>query len=94
MAYILLLNPQIHSGEDVTGATRPRAGLNTATALAAAVSTLLMGLIGRVPLVLAAGLSVSGVLAAQAVPRVVQIPNPGRPHRRPGAPVNLGSSTS
>jgi AGZA family xanthine/uracil permease-like MFS transporter len=70
MAYILLLNPLILSGEDAAGHTLPRAGLITATALAAAVSTLLMGLVGRVPLVLAAGLSVSGVLAAQAVPQM------------------------
>jgi xanthine/uracil/vitamin C permease (AzgA family) len=70
MAYILLLNPLILSGPDAAGHTLPRADLITATALAAAVSTLLMGLVGRVPLVLAAGLSVSGVLAAQAVPQM------------------------
>lgn len=70
MAYILLLNPLILSGEDVTGATLGQRALITATALAAAVTTLLMGLVGRVPLALAAGLSVSGVLASQVVPRM------------------------
>lgn len=41
----------------------------TATAFAAAVTTLLMGFVGKVPLALAAGLSVSGVLASQVAPR-------------------------
>ncbi|WP_446042123.1 NCS2 family permease, partial [Streptomyces sp. SID1121] len=68
MAYILLLNPLILSGEDVAGDTLARSALITATALAAALTTLLMGFFGKVPLALAAGLSVSGVLAAQVVP--------------------------
>lgn len=70
MAYILLLNPLILSGEDVAGATLGRQALITATALAAAVSTLLMGVFGRVPLALAAGLSVSGVVASQVAPQM------------------------
>ncbi len=68
MAYILLLNPLILSGEDAAGHTLTQKGLITATALAAAVSTLLMGFVGRVPLALAAGLSVSGVIASQVAP--------------------------
>jgi AGZA family xanthine/uracil permease-like MFS transporter len=64
MAYILLLNPLIPCGEDAAGQTLPRAGPITATALSAAAATLLMGLVGKAPLVLAAGLSVSGVLSA------------------------------
>lgn len=68
MAYILLLNPLILSGKDVAGDTLGRQALITATAFAAAFTTLLMGLFGRVPLALAAGLSVSGVLASQVVP--------------------------
>ncbi|MYV57876.1 NCS2 family permease [Streptomyces sp. SID3212] len=68
MAYILLLNPLILSGEDVAGDTLARSALITATALAAALTTLLMGFFGKVPLALAAGLSVSGVLAGQVVP--------------------------
>ncbi|MFK0252241.1 NCS2 family permease [Streptomyces sp. NPDC090445] len=68
MAYILLLNPLILSGKDVAGDTLSQKALITATAFAAALTTLLMGFIGKVPLALAAGLSVSGVLASQVVP--------------------------
>jgi AGZA family xanthine/uracil permease-like MFS transporter len=70
MAYILLLNPLLLSGADVEGHKLSQAALVTATALAAAVSTLLMGLFGKVPLALAAGLSVSGVLATQVAPHM------------------------
>ncbi|KQX86215.1 NCS2 family permease [Streptomyces clavifer] len=68
MAYILLLNPLILGGEDVDGRLLSQPGLITATALAAATTTLLMGFVGKVPLALAAGLSVSGVLASQVAP--------------------------
>ncbi|MFD7973084.1 NCS2 family permease [Streptomyces clavifer] len=68
MAYILLLNPLILGGEDVDGRLLGQPGLITATALAAAATTLLMGFVGKVPLALAAGLSVSGVLASQVAP--------------------------
>ncbi|MEU1213055.1 NCS2 family permease [Streptomyces sp. NPDC005791] len=68
MAYILLLNPLILGGKDVDGQVLGQSGLITATALAAAATTLLMGFVGRVPLALAAGLSVSGVLASQVAP--------------------------
>ncbi|MDX3063346.1 MULTISPECIES: NCS2 family permease [Streptomyces] len=68
MAYILLLNPLILGGEDVDGRLLSQPGLITATALAAAATTLLMGFVGKVPLALAAGLSVSGVLASQVAP--------------------------
>jgi AGZA family xanthine/uracil permease-like MFS transporter len=68
MAYILLLNPLILSGKDAAGDTLGRQALITATAFAAALTTLLMGFVGRVPLALAAGLSVSGVLSSQVVP--------------------------
>lgn len=70
MCYILLLNPLILSGPDSTRHTLDHAGLITATALAAAVSTLLMGFVGKVPLALAAGLGVSGVLATQVAPHM------------------------
>lgn len=70
MAYILLLNPLILNGEDVAGNVLSQPGLITATAFAAAATTLLMGFIGKVPLALAAGLSVSGVLASQVVPQM------------------------
>ncbi|MFI8007447.1 NCS2 family permease [Streptomyces sp. NPDC086010] len=68
MAYILLLNPLILGGKDVDGRLLGQSGLITATALAAAATTLLMGFVGKVPLALAAGLSVSGVLASQVAP--------------------------
>ncbi|MFI6944040.1 NCS2 family permease [Streptomyces sp. NPDC050418] len=68
MAYILLLNPLILGGPDVDGNKLSQPALITATALAAAVTTLAMGFIGKVPLALAAGLSVSGVMATQVVP--------------------------
>ncbi|EME97884.1 NCS2 family permease [Streptomyces mobaraensis NBRC 13819 = DSM 40847] len=70
MSYIVLLNPLILSGKDASGHTLGHAALITATALAAAVCTLLMGLVGKVPLALAAGLGVSGVLAGQVVPHM------------------------
>ncbi|GGX94153.1 NCS2 family permease [Streptomyces minutiscleroticus] len=70
MAYILLLNPLILSGKDVAGDTLGQRALITATAFAAALTTLLMGVVGRVPLALAAGLSVSGVLSSQVVPQM------------------------
>ncbi|WP_149547100.1 NCS2 family permease [Streptomyces marokkonensis] len=70
MAYILLLNPLILSGQDAAGNTLGRNALITATAFAAALTTLLMGFAGKVPLALAAGLSVSGVLASQVVPEM------------------------
>ncbi|MEU4657620.1 NCS2 family permease [Streptomyces sp. NPDC023723] len=68
MAYILLLNPLILSGKDAAGDTLAAQALITATAFAAALTTLLMGFVGKVPLALAAGLSVSGVLASQVAP--------------------------
>ncbi|MET8096434.1 NCS2 family permease [Streptomyces sp. NPDC005236] len=70
MAYILLLNPLILSGKDVAGDALGQKALITATAFAAASTTLLMGFVGKVPLALAAGLSVSGVLSSQVVPQM------------------------
>jgi AGZA family xanthine/uracil permease-like MFS transporter len=68
MAYILLLNPLILSGKDIGGDVLSQKALITATAFAAALTTLLMGFVGKVPLALAAGLSVSGVISSQVVP--------------------------
>lgn len=70
MCYILLLNPLLLSGPDVAGHRLGHAALITATALAAAVSTLLMGFFGKVPLALAAGLSVAGVISTQVAPHM------------------------
>jgi adenine/guanine/hypoxanthine permease len=70
MAYIILLNPVILSVPDATGARLDPAELATATAFAAAATTLVMGLLGNVPLALAAGLSVSAVVAFQVAPEM------------------------
>lgn len=67
MAYILLLNPVLLSGKDALGNTLDSPEVITATALAAAVTTLVMGVVGKVPLALAAGLSVSAVLGTQVI---------------------------
>src|SRR5262249_21707247 len=69
MAYIVLLNPLIlGASADITGAKLDPAQVTTATALAAAVMTILMGLVGNAPLALAAGLGVNGVVAFQMAP--------------------------
>ncbi|MEV4316298.1 NCS2 family permease [Actinocrispum sp. NPDC049592] len=69
MAYIVLLNPLILSASaDITGARLDPGQVTTATALAAAVMTILMGLIGNAPLALAAGLGVNGIVAFQMAP--------------------------
>ncbi|WP_214326764.1 NCS2 family permease [Nonomuraea sediminis] len=69
MAYIILLNPIILGGaHDVTGAKLTIAQLTTSTALAAAVSTLLMAFVGNAPFALAAGLGLNAVVAYQAAP--------------------------
>ncbi|NUW31520.1 NCS2 family permease [Nonomuraea sp. SMC257] len=69
MAYIVLLNPIILAGaHDVTGARLTIVQLTTATALAAAVSTLLMAFVGNAPFGLAAGLGLNAVVAYQAAP--------------------------
>ncbi|HUR02195.1 MAG TPA: solute carrier family 23 protein, partial [Nonomuraea sp.] len=69
MAYIILLNPIILAGaRDITGARLSIAQLTTSTALAAAISTLLMAFIGNAPFGLAAGLGLNAVVAYQAAP--------------------------
>ncbi|KUJ70939.1 MFS transporter [Streptomyces albus subsp. albus] len=71
MCYILLLNPVIlGTVEDVDGSRLDHAGLVTATAFAAALCTLLMGFVGKVPLALAAGLNVSATMVGQVVPHM------------------------
>ncbi|WP_327583401.1 NCS2 family permease [Nonomuraea sp. NBC_00507] len=71
MAYIILLNPIILAGaKDVTGARLSIAELTTSTALAAAVTTLLMAFIGNAPFGLAAGLGLNAVVAYQAAPHM------------------------
>ncbi|MEV4472960.1 NCS2 family permease [Nonomuraea salmonea] len=71
MAYIILLNPIILAGaRDVTGARLSIVELTTSTALAAAISTLLMAFVGNAPFGLAAGLGLNAVVAYQAAPRM------------------------
>ncbi|MFC4059675.1 NCS2 family permease [Planomonospora corallina] len=71
MAYIILLNPIILAGAaDVTGARLSIPQLTTATALVAAVSTLLMAVVGNAPFGLAAGLGLNAVVAYQAAPHM------------------------
>ncbi|QFY08110.1 NCS2 family permease [Nonomuraea phyllanthi] len=71
MAYIVLLNPIILAGAtDGTGARLSIAQLTTSTALAAAVSTLLMAVVGNAPFGLAAGLGLNAVVAYQAAPHM------------------------
>ncbi|MEW2624920.1 NCS2 family permease [Streptomyces sp. NPDC048106] len=71
MAYIIVLNPIIlGSAKDMYGHHLDNAQLVTATALTAAFSTLLMGVIGNVPIALAAGLGVNSVVALQLAPRM------------------------
>jgi AGZA family xanthine/uracil permease-like MFS transporter len=69
MSYIVLLNPLIlGASADITGARLTIAEITTATALAAGVMTVLMGLVGNAPLAIAAGLGVNGVVAFQMAP--------------------------
>jgi AGZA family xanthine/uracil permease-like MFS transporter len=69
MAYIVVLNPIIlSSGVDKLGHHLSVPQLVTATALVAAVMTAIMGIAGNVPLAIAAGLGLNGVLAFQIAP--------------------------
>ncbi|WP_329411166.1 NCS2 family permease [Streptomyces sp. NBC_00704] len=71
MAYIIVLNPIIlSSAEDMYGHHLDSGQLVTATCVTAAFTTLLMGVIGNVPIALAAGLGVNSVVALQLAPRM------------------------
>ncbi|HET9383047.1 MAG TPA: NCS2 family permease [Streptomyces sp.] len=71
MAYIVVLNPIIlGSAKDIYGHQLDNGQLVTATALTAALTTLLMGVVGNVPIALAAGLGVNSVVALQLAPRM------------------------
>ncbi|MEW2631892.1 NCS2 family permease [Streptomyces sp. NPDC048389] len=71
MAYILVLNPIIlGSAKDMYGHQLDGGQLVTATVVTAAFSTLLMGVIGNVPIALAAGLGVNTVVALQLAPQM------------------------
>ncbi|MFD0314188.1 NCS2 family permease [Streptomyces flavalbus] len=69
MAYILVLNPIIlGSAEDKYGHHLDAVQLTTATALVAAVMTVIMGVGGNLPIALAAGLGLNAVVAFQIAP--------------------------
>ncbi|MFG2516957.1 NCS2 family permease [Streptomyces sp. NPDC048584] len=69
MAYILVLNPLVlGSAKDRFGAQLDAVQLTTATALVAAVMTVIMGVAGNLPLALAAGLGLNAVVAFQIAP--------------------------
>jgi AGZA family xanthine/uracil permease-like MFS transporter len=71
MAYIIVLNPIIlGSAKDMYGHHLAGGQLVTATAVTAAFTTLLMGVVGNVPIALAAGLGVNSVVALQLAPRM------------------------
>ncbi|WP_226966837.1 NCS2 family permease [Streptomyces phaeolivaceus] len=71
MAYIIVLNPIIlSSAKDMYGHQLDYGQLVTATVITAAFTTLLMGVIGNVPIALAAGLGVNTVVALQLAPRM------------------------
>jgi AGZA family xanthine/uracil permease-like MFS transporter len=66
MAYIVVLNPIILSGADIDGNTLPFASVAAVTALVAGVMTILMGVVGRYPFALAAGLGINAIVAVYA----------------------------
>jgi adenine/guanine/hypoxanthine permease len=71
MAYIIVLNPIIlGAGTDKFGHQLENTELVTATALMAGLTTLLMGMIGNVPIALAAGLGINAVVSLQLAPKM------------------------
>ncbi|PWW21498.1 AGZA family xanthine/uracil permease-like MFS transporter [Geodermatophilus normandii] len=66
MAYIVVLNPIILSGTDVTGASLPFGAVAAVTALVAGALTVLMGVVGRYPFALATGLGINAIVAVFA----------------------------
>lgn len=69
MCYIVLLNPLIlGAAADITGAKLSIEAITTATALAAAVTTVMMGVVGNAPLALASGLGINAIVAFQLAP--------------------------
>src|SRR3712207_8309088 len=66
MAYIVVLNPIILSGADVSGNELPFAGVAAVTALIAGVMTILMGVVGRYPFAVATGLGINAIVAVFA----------------------------
>ncbi|WP_431935999.1 NCS2 family permease [Micromonospora sp. RP3T] len=71
MAYIVVLNPLILGGaEDADGRTLAIPALAAATALVAGLMTILMGVVARFPIALAAGLGVNALVAFEIAPQM------------------------
>ena len=71
MAYIVILNPIILSGApDVDGNTLDFTAVGAVTALAAAIMTILFGLVSRLPMAFAAGLGINAFVAFSVVGEV------------------------
>ncbi|TSB22113.1 NCS2 family permease [Streptomyces benahoarensis] len=71
MAYIIVLNPIIlGAGVDKYGHHLDNGQLVTATALMAGLSTVLMGVVGNVPIAIAAGLGINAVVSLQLAPKM------------------------
>ncbi|MBU2667621.1 NCS2 family permease [Actinoplanes bogorensis] len=71
MAYIVVLNPLIlGNGVDGDGAKLAIPALAAGTALVAGVMTILMGVVARFPLALAAGLGVNALIAFEIAPEM------------------------
>jgi AGZA family xanthine/uracil permease-like MFS transporter len=71
MAYIVVLNPLILAGGvDADDQKLPITALAAGTALVAGVITILMGVVGRFPLALAAGLGVNALVAYEIAPEM------------------------
>ena len=69
MAYIVVLNPIIlASAHDKTGAHLSFGQLTAATALVAGVMTILMGVVGKFPIGIAAGMGLNGFVAYTLAP--------------------------
>ncbi|MFI1191698.1 NCS2 family permease [Micromonospora sp. NPDC020750] len=71
MAYIVVLNPLILGGAvDGDGKKLSIPALAAATALVAGLMTILMGVVGRFPMALAAGLGVNALVAYEIAPQM------------------------
>ncbi|HZN20437.1 MAG TPA: NCS2 family permease [Micromonosporaceae bacterium] len=72
MAYIVVLNPLILGGvaADADGVHLDQAQLAAATALVAGLMTIVMGVVGRFPLALAAGLGINALVAFEIAPEM------------------------
>jgi AGZA family xanthine/uracil permease-like MFS transporter len=66
MAYIVVLNPIILSGADISGNTLPFGGVAAVTAMIAGLMTILMGVVGRYPFAVATGLGINAIVAVFA----------------------------